>query len=216
MKKTFILLMLFHLFTSQLKSQNSINKLDTSVDSLEQAVNSALSDTARLSIILNFTKHIKIGKSDKLIAIGEKGYDIALKTQNNKACTDLSYFIGEAYMYDKSKEGVAFEWFQKGIKTAEKTKDDTYLSKLYYKMGIVYDHQNFRDKMYTAFLASIDYAMKRPEFYVNPYLAIVINYCNDQRFDEALVIGKKGLMELQIRHTKRLIKLRSTTACISR
>ena len=206
MKKYFTLISFFHLFFPSLKSQTT-DKLDASVDSLEQAVNSAQSDTARLNIVLNFTKHIKIGKSDKLIAIGEKGYDIALKARNNNACTELSYFIGEAYMYDKSKEGVAFEWFQKGIKTAEKTKDDTHLSKLYYKIGIVYDHQNFRDKMYTAFLTSIDYALQRPEFYVNPYLAIVINYCNDQRFEEALAVCKKGLIEIENKEHKVVDKI---------
>lgn len=207
MKKIFTLLILFHLFFPFLQSQNTTDKLDTSVDSLEQAVNRATSDTARLTIILNFTKYIRIGKSDKLINIGQKGYEIASQTGNDKACMDLAFFLGEAYMYDKSKEGVAFEWFQKGVKTAEKTKDNARLSEFHYKMGIVYDHQNFRDKMYLSFLTSIDYAAKRPNFYINPYLAIVINYCNDQRFDEALVIGKKGLMEIQNKAHKAVDKI---------
>ncbi len=178
----------FYLFFSQ----TNITAQLTLTDSLQLAFNGATSDTARLTILQNTIPTAHFGQADKILELYKKGYEIALILHDIKGCLKCSKNIALVYMYGKSDEGTAFQWFQKALPYAEDIPDFQALSNLYYAMAIIHDHQTNRAKMFEAFLKAIDYIEQYPKFDVRAYQACMMAYESDKRFEDAIAIGKKG------------------------
>jgi signal transduction histidine kinase len=179
----------------------------TPTDSLQLAFYGAISDTARLATLLKDDPSIYFAQSDKLIELYHQGYAIAARLKDDNRSLKILQYIGDTYVYGKSDEGTAFQWYQKALQIGEKAHDDDAISVLYYALGIIHDHQGNRAKMYESFLKAVDYAQKTPYFYASNYTAIISNYIRDKRIDEAIALGKKGVEEAEKKGADRADKI---------
>jgi signal transduction histidine kinase len=194
--KTLVLYFTCYLF---LTSYQSLKAQITPTDSLELAFNWAKTDTARLAVILNDDPYTHLAQSDKLLALYQQGLDIAIRLQNKQGCYEVASSIAITYLYGKSDEGSAFQWYQKTLNFAEEIRNFDAVSSTYYGIGIIYHHQGNRAKMYESFLKAIENDKKARIFDSGPYEACIINYTEDNRFDEAIAIGKQAVEQAEKR-----------------
>jgi signal transduction histidine kinase len=192
--KIFVLYFTCYLF---LLSYPSLNAQITPTDSLEVAFNQAKTDTARLTVLLKDEPYTYLAQSDKLLALYQQGLDIAIRTQNRQKCYKAAFSIATTYLYGKSDEGAAFQWYQKTLNYAEEIQNFGAVSDTYYALGIIYSHQGNRSKMYESFLKAIENDKKSRIFDSGSYEACIINYTEDKRFDEAIAIGKQALEQAE-------------------
>jgi signal transduction histidine kinase len=194
--KIFVLYLTCYLF---LTSYQALNAQITPTDSLELAFNGAKTDSARLAILMNDDSYPYFAQSDKLLALYQQGLDIAIRTQDRKMCYEAASSIAKTYLYGKSDEGAAFEWYQKALNYAEEIRNFAAAAGTYYALGVIYHHQGNRSKMYEFFLKAIECDKKGHIFDSGPYEACIINYTEDKRFDEAIAMGKQATEQAEKR-----------------
>jgi signal transduction histidine kinase len=191
----FYLTCCLHLLFSQ-----SLNAQIAPTDSLESAFNNAKTDTGRLAILMHDEPDMYFGQTEKLLALYQKGLEIATRTQDKRMCYEVTYSIATTYLYSKSDEGTAFQWLQKALVFAEEARNFYAVSGVHYIMGVIHDHQGNRAKMFESFLKSIEFDKKALIFDSGPYLACMLNYTMDNRIEEAIAIGKQGLEQTEKRN----------------
>jgi signal transduction histidine kinase len=185
----------------------SLNAQIAPTDSLEQAFNGAKTDTARLNILTHDKPYIYFGQTDKLLALYQEGLAVAVRIQDKKKCYRVAHSIALTYMYGKSDEGTAFQWYQKALKYAEDNQDFDAVSDAHYALGVIHDHQGNRPQMFESFLKSIESDKKARIFDASSYQACIINYTNDERIEEAIAIGKQGLEQAETRKVEFIDKI---------
>lgn len=173
------------------------NKQPTPTDSLERAFNTAASDKERLRLLVDESYGSHLGQSDKAIALYKKGYELAQRLDNKLAMARIAYSIGAIYAAGKSDEGTAFGYYQTALNISEEINDYEGCEFAHYAMGLVYDHQGFRDKMYTSFLKSFENSEKLPNPSLNPFYALISVYTNDKQMDKALGIAKRAVAMME-------------------
>jgi signal transduction histidine kinase len=169
----------------------------TVTDSLDLAYKTATSDTARLNILLKdrYTKYF--GQADQAIDIYKTGFALAEKLNKPALMSKIAICIGALYGYSKAEEGTTFQWYQKALSISEAAMDFEGCQNAHYAIGIIYDHQGFRDKMYQHFLKSFEYSERLPVPSIKALTALIENYTIDKRFDDALAIAKRGVVMVE-------------------
>ena len=172
---------------------NTLIAQNTELDSLEAAYNKATTDTAKLSVLLKKRYTVYLGQPDQLLKLYKSGYEIAQRLGNKPLMSKIALFTGATYAYGKSDEGTAFQWYQTATRIAEEAKDDQSCEAAYYALGIIYEHQGFKDKMYENFLKAFSYSQRLNTPSVKPLRGLMDAYKADGQLEKALAIAKKGV-----------------------
>ena len=135
---------------------------NTPTDSLERVFNAATSDTARLSILLNDRPTKYLPQADQLIALYQKGYNIAHRLPDNKKGAKIANYLFNVYLYAKKDQEKAIEWCEISITMAEKAKDYFVGAMSTYGIGIMYANQGNKDKQFESFLKATDLMERAP------------------------------------------------------
>jgi signal transduction histidine kinase len=168
----------------------------TPTDSLERAFNAAAADTARLSVLLNAQKEDYLEQPDQALGLYQKGLKMAEQMGDNKKIAQLMLSIADIYWKGKANEYDAFAWYQKALEEAEKIQYYEGCAEACINIGLVYDHQGFRDKMYQYELKSIDFTEKTEFPVVYCFMSLMYDYTLDNRIDEANALGER-LVQLE-------------------
>lgn len=189
------------LFPNVLTAQN------TEIDSLQAAFDKATTDTAKLSVLLKKRYTVYLGQPDQLLKLYKSGYEIAQRLGNKPLMSKIALFTGGTYAYGKSDEGTAFQWYQTATRIAEEANDNESCEAAYYALGIIYDHQGFRDKMYENFLKAFSYSQRLNTPSFKPLRGLISVYAADAQFEKALAIAKKGIEIMDKPHINTFDKL---------
>jgi signal transduction histidine kinase len=176
---------------SYLSAQNT-SPTSSLTDSLSVELAKATNDTDRLAFLLKNPATKYVEQADAILKLYKQGYVWAEKIKDKKSKARLDFYVGFIYAYGKADEGTAFQYYQKALQQAEAINDTEGCALILYSMGIVYDHQGFRDKMHTCFKQSFAHIEKNfTPALLRPALSIQTTLGNDKRFEEAIAVGKK-------------------------
>lgn len=199
MKRISITWALLWVIMASIYAQNNKQQVSrlTPTDSLERVFNDAASDQERVTVLFNEKYNNHVAQADKGIALYQKGYELAQRLDNKLVMAKMAYYIGALYAVGKSDEGTAFQYYQKALKISEEINDYKGCELAHYAIGLVYDHQGFRDKMYKSFLKALENSEKVATPSRSPFYTLIGVYTADKQMDKALEVAKRAVAMMQ-------------------
>lgn len=200
MYKIFVLLGLLFCCYQPLQAQikTSKNTPNSTIDSLSRLFESAKDNATKIKIMVNAPGNADeyYKKTSQILSLYYKAIKIAEAVGDKKSAIKLLYDAGYLEVFVKNDEPAGFKSYSKALAYAEEMKDYESAAKLCYKTGAIYEHQNFRAEMYKYWFKAIEYNQKTSVFLYNAYRWQVSFLLEDNRIDEALVVSKQAVSQV--------------------
>lgn len=183
-------------------SQNRTNAYRQSqIDSLTQLFHATSNKVQKVKIMRNaptiwadYLTH-----ADQIAELYFKAISVAESLGDKKNAKFLLLEIANLKMRKSLDEPAAFTLYTKALAYAKEDKDYATAAWICYSIAAIYEHQNFRDEMYAYFLQSIAYSEKSNEIFLGSFRWLIEFYLEDNKIEEALKIGKKGVLYVEKR-----------------
>lgn len=201
MNKIFVLLGLIFCCYQPIQAQIKTpkNQPNSIIDSLSRLFESAKDNTAKIKIMVNAPSRADeySKKTSQILSLYHKAIKIAEEISDKKSAMKLLRRVAYLETYVKKDEPQGFKLYSKALSYAEEMKDYESATSLYYSIGAIYEHQNFRAEMYKYWFKSIEYNQKCSDFYYSPYRWTISFLLEDNRIDEALKISSQAVKHVE-------------------
>jgi len=178
-------------------SENRIDEhvRQNQIDSLTQLFHATSNKAQQVKIMRNAPTIWEdyLTHADRIAELYYQAISVAESLKDTKNAKFLLLEIASLKMQKSLDEPAAFTLYTKALAYAKEDKDFTTAARICYSIAAIYEHQNFRDDMYAYFLQSIAYSEKSNELFLGSFRWLIEFYLEDNKIEEAIKIGKRGI-----------------------
>ncbi len=138
----------FHSIQAQSKAPQANS--NSKIDSLSRLFDAAKDNATKVKVMVNAPSRVDeyYNKTSQILSLYYKAIKIAEGIGDKKSTMKLLYEAAYLEMYANNDEPTGFKAYLKALANAEEMKDYEFAANLCYRIGAIYEHQNFRAEMY--------------------------------------------------------------------